>query len=159
MRHWQLKHISFSPEAFDLWRNNDYSTLMAWVAMHDSFEDWPWPLIYREIDGTFPGSKFILTRRINPDVWFDSLCKHAERTGPTVFRQAIYGFEMPHHHKREHIRYYEEHLQSVREHFKGRPEALLEVCWEEGSGWTELARFLDLPQPDVPFPHANRSPA
>lgn len=157
MRHWQLKHASFSPDAFDLWWNNDYSTLMKWVAMYDSFEDWPWPLIYNQIDSSFAGTRFILTRRKNPDVWFESLCKHAERTGPTIIRKAIYGFGMPHNYKREHIRYYNEHLHSVREHFNGKPEALLEVCWEEGSGWAELSRFLDLPQPDTPFPHENRS--
>jgi hypothetical protein len=157
MRHWQLKHISFCPEAFDLWRNNDYSTLMTWVAAFDSFEDWPWPLMFKEIDRTFPGSRFILTRRRSPDVWFESLCRQADRTGPTIFRKYAYGFEMPHNHKREHIRAYEEHLQSVREHFNDRSEALLEVCWEEGSGWTELARFLGFPRPDISFPHENNS--
>lgn len=159
LRHWQLKHVSFSRKAFDLWRANDRAAWMTLVAEHESFEDWPWPLMFREIDSHFPGSKFILTRRINPDVWFESLCKHADRTGPTEIRKYIYGFDMPHDHKREHVRYYEEHLESVRQHFKDRPEALLEVCWEEGSGWTELAQFLGRPIPDVPFPHKNKAPA
>lgn len=158
LRHWHFKHVSFSPMALELWHQNNYEKLLAWVANYDSYEDWPWPLIFRDIDRAFPGSKFILTRRANPEVWFESLCKHAERTGPTIYRKYVYGFEMPHKHKSEHIRYYEGHLQTVREHFKDRPEALLEVCWEEGSGWTELAQFLDRPQPNVPFPHENKSP-
>lgn len=158
LRFWQLNHVSFSREAFDLWRNCDYSKLMTWVSRYDSFEDWPWPLIFKEIDSYFPGSKFILTRRKNAEVWFESLCKHAERTGPTIFRKYIYGFEMPHNYKREHIHFYETHLESVKDHFKDRPDALLEVCWEEGSGWAELAHFLNFPEHNIDFPHLNKSP-
>lgn len=157
LRHFQFKHVSFSPPAFQLWLKNDYAKLLSWMAAYDSCEDWPWPLIFRDIDRTFPGSKFILTRRTDAEVWFKSLCKHAEWTGPTVFRKHVYGFEMPHQHKREHIHYYEEHLQTVRDYFKDRPEALLEVCWEQGSGWSELARFLDRPEPNIPFPHENKA--
>ena len=159
LRHWQFNHASFSPAAFELWRRNNHAELLKTAAAYDSYEDWPWPLIFRDIDRLYPGSKFILTRRSDPEVWFKSLCKHAERTGPTIFRKYIYGYEMPHEHKDEHIRYYEEHLQTVRDYFKDRPEALLEVCWEEGSGWAELAQFLDRPAPDIPFPHENKAPS
>ena len=57
LKHWGLKHISCSYEAFTLWRKGDYKALLQWVKDHDSFEDWPWPLIYREIDEAFPGTK------------------------------------------------------------------------------------------------------
>jgi len=159
MKHWQMKHISFSPPAFQLWRAGNLPELMTWVDRYQSFEDWPWPLIYREIDKAHPGSKFILTRRITADVWFESLCRHADRTGPTSIRKHVYGFEMPREHKPEYIRYYEDHLRSVRDYFKDRPDALLEVCWEEGHGWAELSRFLNLPKPGKSFPHANKSAA
>ena len=157
LQHWRLKHASFSSEAFELWRNNDLTALMSWVENYQSFEDWPWPLIFKEIDRKFPGSKFILTRRKDPHGWFESLCRHAELTGPTVFRKYVYGYEMPHGHKDAHIRCYEEHLQSVRKYFLSRADALLEVCWEEGSGWPELAQFLKLPVPTRPFPRANKA--
>ncbi len=118
---------------------------MRLVGEYDSFEDWPWPLIYKGIDEAFPEAKFILTTRQCPDVWFASLCRHAERHGPTIFRKLIYGFEMPHSHKREHIHYC-------------NPSKLLEVCWENGDGWEELSNFLALPSPDIPFPHTNKWP-
>jgi len=89
-----MKHISFSANAFDYWRNNDVAAIMRLVGEYDSFEDWPWPLIYKGIDEAFPEAKFILTTRQCPDVWFASLCRHAERHGPTIFRKLIYGFEM-----------------------------------------------------------------
>jgi hypothetical protein len=35
---------------------------------YDAVQDMPWPQMYRELDATFPGSKFILTWR-EPDRW------------------------------------------------------------------------------------------
>lgn len=154
--HWGLKHVSYSAEAFDLWRENRLDELLGWVERYESFEDWPWPLIYREIDERFAGSKFILTRRRSPDAWFRSLCKHAEHTGPTAFRHRIFGHDMPHDHRDDHVSVYERHLKEVRAYFRERPGDLLEVCWEEGHGWDELAGFLGYERPEIPFPHANR---
>ena len=37
------------------------------------------------------------------------------------------------------------------------PDDLLEVCWENGDGWNELATFLGCELPTSPFPHANDS--
>src|SRR6056297_1638044 len=50
------------------------------VKKYDGFQDWPWPLLYKELDQRFPGSKFILTTRKNSEAWFRSLKKHADRT-------------------------------------------------------------------------------
>jgi len=158
LRQWGFNHISFSENAFELWRSHEYDKLLAWVEKYDSFEDWPWPLVFREIDRKFPDTKFILTRRKNAGTWYRSLCKHAERTGPTRFRKYIYGHEMPHRHERDHIDFYERHLAAVRSFFHRRPGKLLEVCWEEGDGWNELSGFLGLEKPADPFPHANKAP-
>ena len=158
MRYWGFKHISCNTKAFDHWRAGDYRRLMNRIRRFDSFEDWPWPLIFREIDAEFPGSKFILTRRADADTWFNSLCEHAKRTGPTDFRKYIYGHAMPQAHRAEHINFYENHLRTVRDYFRGRPDDLLEVCWEKGDGWAELSQFLGFEKPDLPFPHENKSP-
>jgi hypothetical protein len=157
LRHWGFKHISFSVRAFSLFKRSDFLGLFKVIRKYDSFEDWPWPLIFREIDGEFPESRFILTLRESPEVWFRSLCNHAKRTGPTEFRTHIYGYAMPHHHKSEHIRFYENHNRAVQEFFQGRPEKLLTVCWENGEGWKPLVDFLGLPAPDTPFPHENKN--
>jgi hypothetical protein len=158
LRHWSFRHESCSKAAFDLWVKGDMVTLLGHVAQFESFEDWPWPLIYTRIDTTFPGSKFILTRRRDPETWFRSLCAHATRTGPTEYRRRIYGHEMPHGHKKHHIDIYERHNQAVRQYFAHRPGDLLEVSWEEGDGWSILAEFLQRECPRLPFPHANKAP-
>ena len=157
LRHWGLKHMTFNKKVINYWRNGDYASLMQIVDDFDSFEDWPWPLIYEQIDAAFPGSKFILTRRKDSETWFTSLCNHADRTGPTVYREYVYGHSMPHKHKKEHIEVYERHIHSVRKYFEGRPNDLLEVCWEEGDGWAELSTFLGQMSPGIAFPHMGRS--
>ncbi|OGS95976.1 MAG: hypothetical protein A3H31_03245 [Gallionellales bacterium RIFCSPLOWO2_02_FULL_57_47] len=159
LKHWGLKHISCSQDAFNLWRKEDYDGLLKLVGDFDSFEDWPWALIYKAIDERFPGAKFILTRRKDAETWFNSLCQHADRTGPTDYRKYIYGYEMPREHKAEHIFLYEKHLETVREYFRKRPSDFIEVCWEEGDGWKELSDLLDFECPNIPFPHANKSSA
>ena len=157
-QHWGLRHTSLNRPAFELWRKKQYDDLLKCVDDYDSFEDWPWPLIYKKIDEHFPGTKFILTRRIDSITWYDSVCSHATRTGPTDFRKHIYGHDMPHKYKSEHINFYEEHNQRVRNYFQGREGDLLEVCWEEGDGWQQLSAFLGFERPEMCFPHANKSP-
>jgi len=152
-----FKHISFDPAAFRLFRANDQGAVMKMVEGLESFESWPWGLLYREIDRAYPGSKFILTTRKSSETWYDSLCRHADRTGPTEYRERVYGHAMPHDHRAEHIDFYRRYNDLVRAYFADRRDQLLEVCWENGDGWPELSRFLGQPCPDLPLPHANKS--
>ena len=156
---WGYDHFTFDLTSFQQYRRGDYESLWTTMRAYDSFEDWPWPLMYKEIDAQFPGSRFILTVRKSPEVWFASLCKMAIRLGSlTDFEQYIYGYAIPHGHKDEHIQFYDAHNQAVENYFSERPEQLLKVCWETGDGWEELANFLDKPVPDQPFPHINKTP-
>ena len=98
--------------------------MLAKAVVSEKHPAFPQSLMYREIDGRFPGSRFVLTRRTSSDVWFESMCKHAEWTGPTVHREMIYGHAMPHDHKAEHVARYEAHNAAVLEHFADRPDDL-----------------------------------
>jgi hypothetical protein len=128
------------------------------IDMFDSFEDWPWPLLYKQLDIIYKDAKFILTVRKDPQTWFESLCRHAERTGPTEARKIAYNHEMPHKHEADHIQIYNRHNEEVGNYFFGREGKLLRICWEDGDGWGELAHFLNLPIPVIPFPHKNQRP-
>lgn len=134
-----------------------YTRLNEVVGEYELFEDWPYPLIYRELDNMFPGSKFILTVRQDKEVWLNSLKKHSMRTHPTNnCRKLAYGYNYITGHEKEHLEIYERHNDNVRAYFKGRESDFLEACWEQGHGWYELCTFLDKNIPDVSFPHANK---
>jgi hypothetical protein len=143
----------------DLTRSADRGELapiLEHADQYESFEDWPWPLVYKELDQRYEHAKFILTRRANASVWFNSLKRHALRTGPTEYREIAYGYPMPLGKKEEHIAVYRRHNRDVREYFSGRRGDLLEICWEEGDEWDELCAFLKRPKPDKPLPHEKR---
>ncbi|HSF91488.1 MAG TPA: sulfotransferase [Paracoccaceae bacterium] len=127
---------------------------------YDAFQDWPWPLIYKEIFEHFGSdAKFILTQRRTPEVWLNSLKNHSTRTGLNNPRKAIYGHAYPHAAEAEYIAFYNRHLAEVRSFFKAQDaeDQLLEVCWDAGDGWVQLAGFLGhRPRRDA-FPHVNKT--
>jgi hypothetical protein len=141
----------------DVVLRNDLTHLKKVADQYDFFEDWPWPLVYKELDNMFPGSRFILTTRSHERKWLDSLKEHSMRTHPTKHcRKLVYGYNFPHKNEREHIEFYKRHIEGVRTYFHGREKDLLEVCWENGDGWAKLCAFLRRDVPDVPFPHINK---
>lgn len=123
------------------------------AARYDVVQDNPWPLVFRELDEAYPGSKFILTMR-DTDKWWVSLERHfGGKT--TAMRTWIYGVGDPTGHEDIYKRRYEAHNAEVLEYFSDRPDDLLVVDITAGGGWTPLCRFLDVEIPDVPFPHRN----
>lgn len=157
--HWGYRHRTFELEAFNLYRVGKIEELLDSMEEYDSFEDWPWPLMYREIDERFPGTRFILTTRKSPEKWYRSLCNMAVRMGPlNLYEKHIYGYGMPQGHKEEHIHYYNRHNEEVREYFKDRPEQLLTLCWEDGNGPELLSGFMGLEMPVFKKSHLNKSP-
>ncbi len=152
-----LNHRSYDPLLLAAFAKGDREAIYRVSDACESFEDWPWPLLYREFDARYPDAKFILTIRKDPEIWFESLCRHADRTGPTTDRQIVYGYPEPYGYRDEHILIYNRHNRDVSAWFAGREQKLLQVCWEEGDGWEKLSVFLGLPVPRIPFPHQNKS--
>ena len=154
--------LGFKNKSYDLdllqdFAIGDFNRIMKVSEIFDSFEDWPWPLLYQEFDKKYPDALFILTTRTDSTTWFNSLCKHAERTGPTQARKIVYGYLMPMENPDYHMSFYSRYNDDVENYFLKRPEKLLKVCWEQGDGWNKLCSFLDLPLPVIPFPHINKA--
>jgi hypothetical protein len=157
LQHFGYKHTTYNLDDLRTFSQGNLNHLLDKIKQYDSCEDWPWALMYEFLDKQFPEAQFILTKRKTPDIWFESLCKHADRTGPTEARRLVYGYEMPHDYRQHHIDFYNAHNQKVVDYFKDRADKLLVVCWENGDGWRELCQFLKQPQPNMPFPHINKA--
>lgn len=129
----------------------------AMVPAYDAFEDNPWPVLYRELDERFPGSRFILTRRPS-EAWIRSQVKDFA-TSETPMRRWIYGENAgcPEGNEAVYVARYERHNREVLEYFRGRPDDLLVIDFPNADGWGPLCRFLGHEVPDEPFPHANKA--
>jgi hypothetical protein len=155
------RHLRRQPRFFRWCQKGRFRDIFEEIAPFEAFEDWPWPLMYREIYAEYGDqARYILTRRKSPEIWVKSLKKHSLRTNPDQNpRRKIYGFDYPHGAEEQHCSFYDAHLKDVRSFFAevGRPDLLCELCWDDGDGWKELCEFLGEGVPSVPFPHVNKS--
>ena len=123
------------------------------AAEYDAVQDNPWPLLFREMDERFPGSKFVLTVR-DTDRWYQSAVRHF-RDEETAWRKHIYGAGAPAGNEQLYRSRYASHNREARAYFADRPDDLLVMDVTKGDGWDKLCPFVDLPNPGVPFPHSN----
>lgn len=132
---------------------NVYEQALHIVPQYDAFQDNPWPVIYKELDTYFSGSKFILTVR-PPEEWLASAVRHF-RGKTTPMREWIYGVGDPLGHEAVYRARYERHNAEVEDYFKARPHDLLVLRLTEGEGWEKLCPFLEVDVPTLAFPHSN----
>jgi hypothetical protein len=128
---------------------------LALVPKFDAFQDNPWPILYKELDRAFPGSKFILTMR-PPEKWFASMVKNFG-TDRTPMREWIYGIGHPEGNEAIYIERYNRHNREVLEYFANRTQDFLLMDLAAGDGWEKLCPFLGVPVRGDPFPHANQA--
>ena len=135
-------------------KNNVLEMCYKLAEQYDAFADNPWPIVYKEMDERFPGSKFILTLR-PVDEWYLSICQHfQEKTTP--MREWIYGAGSPVGNERLYKDRYLQHYDEVREYFKNRPSSLLTFDLIGGDGWNKLCEFLDKDPITGEIPHLNK---
>ena len=127
------------------------------VPEYDAFQDNPWPILFRELDRQYPGSRFILTMR-EPARWIRSQLGHFG-SEETPMRRWIYGVGSPAGNEDVYLARYEAHNREVLSYFADRPADLLVMDLEKGDGWRELCGFLGHQVPTVPFPHESSAAA
>ena len=160
-RRFGFKHQTFDMELALKVKRNQIDEVMTEAEKHESFEDWPWFLLYREFDQKFPNTKFILTLRKDTTTYVKSLQGHHDREGirnkdfiKPHWWDEVQGMDPHEWDYDSSAQRYERHNRAVLNYFAGRIDKdLLVVCWENGDGWDQLSRFLNKRTPDEPFPH------
>lgn len=146
----KLKSIWIAPP---LTREKIAARVLPMAEGADMFCDNPWPILFRELDAAYPGSKFILTTRAS-ESWIASMVRYFG-DAPRDMMRFLYGVPHPAGHEGRCIETYRAHNEAVRRHFADRPDDLLEIDLSKGDGWSQLCTFLDHPVPATPFPHKN----
>ena len=113
------------------------------ASKHDSFDDFPWPYLYRELNETY-NCRFILSVRNNADEWYSSICRHYDRFGPHIVDYYNYGRLNPHGYRERYLDFYHSHIREVRSYFNGRPN-LFEFNASEESSWRTLCSQVGVP--------------
>jgi hypothetical protein len=130
-----------------------------------ALSDFPIPILFRELDHAYPGSKFILTIR-NEDAWLRSVRLHWERYKPgwdgpgdifsNEMHRRVYG--QSEFNAEVFLARYRQHTAEVLAHFTYRPDDLLVMDMSRAAGWPELCGFLGCDIPGEPYPFEFVSP-
>jgi hypothetical protein len=158
--HWSSAHVAKS-----IWREMHESGRSETLERHYALCDLPIPLLYKELDAVYPGSKFILTIR-NERRWLEATMRHFS----SAFNKWRAGWDNdPFTHRIHKILYgrtefdpdiflerYKRHNADVLDYFKYRPRDLLIMNVDNGDGWDKLCPFLKCEVPvDVIYPTEN----
>ena len=147
--------------ARDVWQEMTTTGKSLTLERHYAASDLPIPILFRELDKGYPGSKFIFTVRDEP-AWLGSICRHwSYAYNPFRWQWDVY----PVNNKIHNLVYgqkdfdpdvmlarYKRHNAEVREYFKDRPDDLLTMDMDHGAGWKELCGFLGKLIPTTPYP-------
>lgn len=126
------------------------------------FEDWPWPLIFKELYYKYPKSKFVLTIRKNKNEWFDSLVRHSKKFPSTKQRLEIYGYYNPNEcNKMAHLEIYEKHNTDIINFFQENDSNRLLVLsthdsYKEKKIYNFINKFYNKDN-YIKYPHINKS--
>ena len=157
--HWSSAHVAKA-----IWREMNNTGTSPTVDRYDALGDLPIPLLYRQLDRAYPGSKFILTLR-DEQSWLAAVSKHFDsrynrfRDGwskdPFTNRihQVLYGrqdFDADVFAER-----YRRHNREVVSYFENRQNDFLTMeIGKDTTGWKSLCGFLDVPHPKMNYPQS-----
>lgn len=136
-------------------KNKNYR--FSFLEEYDAATDLPIPKIFKELDETYPKSKFILTIR-DEKKWLTSQKAHwdgikdQDNFEPHEFMYGINYFD-----EEIYLEKYRNHNKCVTDYFKDRPDDLLVMNITKGDGWEKLCGFLKKPIPKTAFPYYNKT--
>jgi hypothetical protein len=154
--HWPHAHAAKA-----LWNQVSSAGRSFELEKYYALSDLPIPVLFEELDKSYPGSKFILTTR-DEGAWLSSVQKHFQpkfnkfaagwNTDPFTLKihKIIYGqtdFDWD-----LFLNKYRQHNARVINYFKDRPNDLLVMNMSLGAGWKELCGFLNMPVPAEDYP-------
>jgi hypothetical protein len=126
--------------------DNENNKIKKATELFDAFGDHPWMWCYKKAFDLYPNAKYILTKRKNEESLGNSDWEFWLTNGTKKE-------DIP--PREEFIYRYKTHNDGVRKFFDGHSN-FVELCFDNGDGWSELCGFLDMAIPSVDFPHSNK---
>jgi hypothetical protein len=159
-----------NPDQLPAWEAAARGERVDWDTVFDGYRaqvDWPGAAYWRQLSEHFPAAKVILSVR-DPHEWFDSVqatigpfmttmrgkhkSAHSNAMAEMCHRFIVQDIFDGRISDRDHaVAVFEAHVAEVRATIPS--ERLL--VYETGSGWGSLCAFLDVPEPNEPYPLTN----
>lgn len=134
---------------------------------YSAVTDTPLSCVFRQLDRSYPGSKFVWTIR-DKESWLKSCERWWEYSvvpfmehdqngmlGPFMRLVGTATYGTAHFDSTLFARAYDNHMAEIPEYFSGRDQDLLELNICAGEGWSRLAPFMGREIPDCSFPRLN----
>ncbi len=158
--------------------NRDFKDITKYVikSKYNVFQDIPFslPLTFPHLDDSIPNSKFILTVRNNSEDWYNSILKfHSDFYNkgfkPTyeslvnskymykgwswdIMNEVYIKDKNNLYNKKEFIAVYDNHINSVLNYFKNKPESLIVINLSKDEDFERLCQFLKISTTKKCFP-------
>ena len=169
---YHMQEVIKRPSHVKMWQQIAHNQSVPWDKIFGRFQatvDFPASSFYRELLEQYPNAKVIHTVR-NPERWYASTAETIYQAGDTfpawvtkllpplnrfvdmqerlIWQRLFHGRFLDRTYAMQR---FQEYTEEVRQHVP--PEKLL--IFEVKEGWEPLCEFLDVPVPDMPFPHVN----
>lgn len=164
-RCYHMLELIANPHGFRYWARAVSDEMPDWDEVFDGYVaavDWPAAAFWPEIIAAYPDALVLLSTRNSAEEWYRSASETIFALMPEQIpdegsdrsflpQMMAERFTADLHDPAKAMAAYEAHNQRVRDMVPS--ERLLE--WRPGDAWGPICDALDLPEPDVPFPHAN----
>lgn len=160
--------------------NGNFAPIIAYCRTAEVFQDVPfsYPETFKHVDRAFPGSKFILTVRDDPDQWYDSITRfHAKLFGngsiPTaddlrnaeyVSKGLMYNTVKVHgtpdddpYNKDKMVAHYLKHNRDIIDYFRDRTDDLLIINVARNEDFGRFLAFVGRTSSRTEFPWSNKT--
>jgi hypothetical protein len=157
MKNFGLRTKHWDKKVCELFIQKKYIEIFNIINDNDVFADFPWPIMYRQLDENFFG-KFILIER-EEKKWLSSCLNYfdennSELSGGSFFREHVFGHAFPKGNEIYFLEKYKSHNELVKEYFKNKKN-FISINLDDKDGWKNVCVFLGIPQ--IKFPHLNKN--
>nr|WKN36988.1 sulfotransferase [Tunicatimonas sp. TK19036] len=165
------------------WSKGRADRILRYCHTADAFQDLPFMMsgLYKQLDQTFPNSKFILTVRENPEQWFQSLIKFHTKVFSTnknfvptakEMENTLYRYkgwvldtakffwdypEVPLYNESAYKAKYIKHIQDVNTYFENRSNDFLQINVANKGDFKKFCAFLNIETTMENFPWENKT--
>jgi hypothetical protein len=168
-------------ELLKYYLNNDFNYIVDYCKDYDAFQDVPFslPETYEHLNKRYQDSKFILTIRDSPEVWYNSLIRHYSqvfgKNGRIPTKEDLQNHSYTHlgwmwklnrklydtpesepYKKDKMIDWYNTYNKNVIDYFKDK-ENFLVLNLKEKESYKKFTDFLEIESPFKTFLHTNRT--